>query len=157
MLKNNGTYEDDFVNYVKEVTGHQIFDFTDEKLNDLQEDFEVGKLANELSEKVCREYTEFIDDMKKRDAGYIIEMAYEIVWKDNINQFIENEPPCLSKKEYVALLSAKNTLNELYVGWLSNGELHTYDDIEVLLEDTAEDILVSTEREAKQQIPVSET
>ena len=136
----------DFVNYVKEVTGRQIADFTEEKLSDLREDFEIGKLANELSEKVCGEYSEFIEDIKPHDAGYIIEMAYEIVWKDNINQFIENEPPCLSKKQYVALISAKNTLNELYMGWLSNGELHTYDDIEILLEDTAGNILTSLER-----------
>lgn len=156
MLENIEPYDNDFVCYVKEVTGHQISELTDERISDLQEDFEVGKLANELSEKVCKEYTEFIDDMKKRDSDYIIEMAYEIVWKDNINQFIENEPPCLSKKEYVALLSAKNTLHELYVGWLSNGELHTYDDIEILLEDTAGDILVSMERETKQQLSASE-
>ncbi len=147
----------DFVNYVKEVTGQQISDCTAEKLNDLREDFEIGKLANELNEKVCREYTKFIEDMKTHDAGYIIEMAYEIVWKDNINQFIENEPPCLSKKQYVALISAKNTLNELYMGWLSNGELHTYDDIEILLEDTAGDILTAIERDAKQENPVVET
>ena len=147
----------DFVNYVKEVTGRQIADFTEEKLSDLREDFEIGKLANELSEKVCGEYSEFIEDIKTHDAGYIIEMAYEIVWKDNINQFIENEPPCLSKKQYVALISAKNTLNELYMGWLSNGEMHTYDDIEILLEDTAGDILTAIERDAKQENPVVET
>lgn len=157
MLNNNEPYDNDFVNYVKEVTDHQISELTDEKISDLKEDFEVGKLANELSEKVCKEYTEFIDDTKKHDAGYIIEMAYEIVWKDNINQFIENEPPCLSKKEYVALLSAKNTLHELYVSWLSNGELHTYDDIEVLLGYAAGDILVSMERESKQHFSVVET
>ena len=103
MVKNNEPYDNDFVNYVKEVTGQQISDLTDGKIDDLQDDFEVGKLANELSEKVCKEYTEFIDDMKKRNSDYIIEMAYEIVWKDNINQFIENEPPCISKKEDVAL------------------------------------------------------
>lgn len=147
----------DFVNYVKEVTGRQISDFTEDRLDNLREDFEVGSLANELSEKVCKEYTEFIEDMKTHDSGYIIEMAYEIVWKDNINQFIENESPCLSKKQYIALLSAKNTLDELYANWLSNGELHTYDDIEILLEDTAGDILASMEREAKQQVSASET
>ena len=156
MLKNIEPYDSDFVNYVKEVTDHQISELTDEKISDLQEDFEVGKLANELCEKVEKEYIEFIDDMKKRDSGYIIEMAYEIVWKDNINQFIENEPPCLSKKEYAALLSAKNTLNELYIGWLSNGELHTYDDIEILLEDTARDILATMERDEKQRLSDSE-
>lgn len=147
----------DFVNYVKEVTGQQISDLTVEKLDELQEEFEVNNFTNELSEKVGKEYTKFIDDMKRRDSDYIIEMAYEIVWKDNINQFIENEPPCLSNKEYVALLSAKNTLDELYADWLSNGELHTYGDVEILLEDTARDILVSIEREAQQQLSASET
>lgn len=95
--------------------------------------------------------------MKKHSSDYIIEAAYEIVWKDCINQFVENEPPYLSKKEYVALLSSKNTLDELYEGWLSNGELHTYDDIGALLDAVAGDILLSMENEAKPLTPVSES
>lgn len=108
---------------------------------------DIEQLSNDLCDKVNAEYTEFIKAMQKQSAGYIIEAAYEIVWKDNITQFIENEPFMLSKKQYAALLSAKNTLDEIYDEWLSNGDLHTYDDIAVTLEDTAGKILVSPDRE----------
>lgn len=108
---------------------------------------DIERLSNELCDKVNAEYTEFIEDMQKQSAEYIIEAAYEIVWKDNIAQFIENETLMLSKKQYAALLSAKNTLGEIYDEWLSNGELHTYDDIDITLADTAGKILVSLERE----------
>lgn len=108
---------------------------------------DIEQLSNDLCDKVNAEYTEFIEDMQKQSAGYIIEAAYEIMWKDNIAQFIENEPFTLSKKQYAALLSAKNTLDEIYDEWLSNGDLHTYDDIAVTLEDTAGKILVSLDRE----------
>lgn len=108
---------------------------------------DIEQLSNDLCDKVNAEYTEFIEAMQKQSAGYIIEAAYEIVWKDNIAQFIENEPFMLSKKQYAALLSAKNTLDEIYDEWLSNGDLHTYDDIAVTLEDTAGKILVSLDRE----------
>ncbi len=108
------------------------------------------RLLNNLCDKVTAEYVKFIEDMKKQSAEYIIDSAYEIVWKDNITQFIETESPMLSKKQYVALLSANNTLGEIYDEWLSNGELHTYDDIAVLLEDTAGKILVSLDRECEE-------
>lgn len=108
---------------------------------------DIERLSNDLCDKVNAEYTEFIEDMQKQSVEYIIEAAYEIVWKDNIAQFVENEPLMLSKKQYAALLSAKNTLDEIYDEWLSNGELHTYDDIDITLADTAGKILVSLDRE----------
>ncbi|MCM1060836.1 MAG: DUF3848 domain-containing protein [Eubacterium sp.] len=137
----------DFSNYVKEVTDSDISELPTEKLVKLYDDFEIGELSNELCNKVSAEYTEFIENMKKQSAEYLIEAAYEIVWKDNIAQFVENESPMLSKRQYVALLSATNTLNEVYDEWLSNGDLHTYDDIAITLEDTAGKLLVSLERE----------
>lgn len=108
---------------------------------------DIEQLSNDLCDKVNAEYTEFIENMQKQSAGYIIEASYEIVWKDNIAQFIENEPFMLSKKQYAALLSAKNTLDEIYDEWLSNGDLHTYDDIAITLEDATGKILVSPDRE----------
>lgn len=108
---------------------------------------DIEQLSIDLCDKVNAEYSEFIEDMQKQSAGYIIEAAYEIVWKDNIAQYIENEPLMLSPKQYVALLSVKNTLGRVYDEWLSNGDLHTYDDIAVTLEDAAGKILVSLERE----------
>ena len=78
-----------------------------------------------------------------------------LVWKAELRKEWFNQilfpQPCLSDKQYIALLSVKNTLDELYEGWLSNGELHTYDDIEILLEDTAGAILTSVERESEQE------
>lgn len=143
-------HQQDFCDYVKETTGNSISELTDKKINDLYNDFEVGRLSDELCEKVTREYDEFIKDMQQQPVAYVIEAAYEIVWKDNIAEFVENEPPMLSKEQYVALLSVNNTLDEIYNEWLSNGELHTYDDIAILLEDTAGKILVSLDREVEE-------
>lgn len=136
--------------YVKEVTNSDISGLTNDKLEKLYDDFELGELASDLCNKVNTEYVEFIENMKKQSTEYIIEAAYEIVWKDNITQFIETEPPMLSKKQHAALLFTKNALKEIYDEWISNGELHTYDDIAVLLEDTAGKILVSLSREFKE-------
>ena len=140
MQKN---YDNDFAYYVKEVTDKKISELTDEHLEKLFVEYEVGNLAIALYEKVKKEHAEFIADMKKREPNCIINAAYEIVWKQNITEFIENESPCLSKEQYAALLSAPNTLHELYCDWLSSGELYTYDDIETLLEDTAGAIIAS--------------
>ena len=136
-------YDYDFAYYVKDVTDKEITQLTDEHLAKLYSEYEVGNLACDLYEKVKKEYTEFIDNMRKQDADYLIRVAYEIVWKENIYQYIESESPCLSKEQYIALLSAPNTLHELYCDWLSSSELYTYDDIETLLEDTAGAIIAS--------------
>ena len=109
------------------------------------------KLATELCEKVKKEYTEFIDDVKKEDPDYIIKIAYAIVWKEYITQYIENESLYLSKEQYTALLSVKNTLDELYIEWLTSSELNVYDDIEILLENTADAILISSERNQQKE------
>lgn len=51
---------------------------------------------DDLSRKVNSEYEAFIDDMKTQPPEKIIEAAYEITWKDSINQFIANEDVMLS-------------------------------------------------------------
>lgn len=140
MQKN---YDNEFAYYVKEVTDKRISELTDEHFEKLYTEYEVGNLACDLYEKVKKEHAEFIANMKTQEPNYIINAAYEIVWKENIKEYIENEQPCLSKEQYTALLSAPNTLHELYCDWLSSGELYTYDDIETLLEDTAGDIIAS--------------
>ena len=101
------------------------------------------KLAEELCEKISREHDAFIDEMKKQSPEYIIKTAYEIVWKQNITDFVENERLYLSREQYNALLSVPNALDELYVEWFTSGELNTYNDIELLLEDTADAIIIS--------------
>ena len=139
-------YDHDFAYYVKDVTDKKISELTDEHLEKLYAEYEIGNLAVDLYEKVKKEHTEFTEDMKKRDPDYIIKAAYEIVWKQNIMEFIENESPCLSKEQYTALLSVQNTLHELYCEWLSSGELSSYSDIEILLKKVAETIIISIKR-----------
>ena len=107
-------------------------------------------LAKELCEKISREHDAFIDEMKKQSPEYIIKAAYEIVWKQNITDYIGSESLYLSRGQYNALLSVPNTLDELYVEWFTSGELSTYDNIEILLEDTADAIMTATEKESSQ-------
>ena len=103
-------------------------------------------LAKELCEKINRENDEFIDEMKKQPPEYIIKAAYEIVWKQNITDYTGSESLYLSREQYNALLSVTNALDELYVEWFTSGELNNYDDIELLLEDTADAIMTAMER-----------
>lgn len=141
----------DFREYTKEVYRDQISLLTGELFNDMRTYFERDKLSVALYDKVNAEYNEFISGMQKETVGVAIESAYEIVWKDNIAQYCENETPRLSQEQYAALLSADNTLNEVYWQWLSNGELHSYDDIEIVLKDTADVLSHSIARQQKKQ------
>lgn len=143
MQKN---YDYDFAYYVKDVTDKRISELTDEHLERLYAEYEISNLAVDLYEKVKKEHAAFIEDMKKQNPDYIIKAAYEVVWKQNIMEYIENEFSYLTKEQYTALLSVNNTLHELYCEWLNSGELCTYDDIEVLLKETAMAILISMER-----------
>lgn len=84
----------------------------------------------------------------------MIESAYEIVWKDNITQYLENNTPdmsVMSVNQYSALRTSKNTLDEIYEEWCSNGELHSYDDVGIAIEDTAKNIEFSFEREQRER------
>ena len=139
-------YDYDFAYYVKDVTNKRISELTHEHIEKLYAEYEIGNLACELCEKIKKEHDAFIKAMQIQDPDYIIKAAYEIVWKQNITEFIENESLHLTKEQYTALLSVQNTLHELYCEWLSSGELSSYSDIEILMEDTADTILISMER-----------
>lgn len=102
----------------------------------------IGDFIN----KVNIEYRNFIADMKTQPPERIIEAAYEITWKDSITQYIENENLRLSTKQLQALMSSNNSLDEIYEQWCQNGELHSYDDIQTALDDTANNIVLSLER-----------
>lgn len=98
---------------------------------------------DDLSRKVSAEYNAFVDDMKKQPPEVIIDAAYEITWKDAINLFVANEDVLLSQKQLQALLSSQNTLNKKFEEWIHNGELHTYSDLQIALDDTANNILTA--------------
>lgn len=57
----------------------------------------------------------------------------------------------MSDKEFDALMSSRNTLDEVYVEWCSNSELHGIDDIGLALEEAADNIQISIDREIAEQ------
>lgn len=113
------------------------------------------KSTEELSDLLCAkingEYGSFIANMQKQTIDVAIESAYEIVWKDNINEYCFNETPDLTPQQYIALLSSKNTLDEVYERILKDEYANSYDDIGIVLNDTADKILLSTEVTIKEQ------
>ncbi len=141
----------DFRNYIVDKMGDNISDLKGSDFAELRQGFEIEKLCNQLYSKVRAEYDTFITAMQKETTAVAIESAYEIVWKDNIVQYLENKTPDLSANQYSALMSSKNTLDEIYNEWCSNGELHSYDDVGIAIEDTAKNIEFSLEREQRER------
>ncbi|MCM1059766.1 MAG: DUF3848 domain-containing protein [Eubacterium sp.] len=112
-----------------------------------------NEMHTTLYEKVSAEYKDFIADIKKQNSVDIaIESAYEIVWKDNISQYLENENPDLSDEQYNALLSSKNTLDELYTRFLKEDGIDSYSDLGFTFEDTANRLIEITETERQAQM-----
>ena len=72
--------------------------------------------------------------------------------------YCEEYPINLTDKQFSALLSSKNTLDEVYREWCDNGEWHGLDDIGLALEETADRIQISIDRELaeKKAEPVPE-
>lgn len=141
----------DLRDYITNEMGEYLHDISGSVFDELCADFECVKLSDILYDKVKAEYDKFISDMRKEPVDVVIESAYEIVWKDNITQYLENENPDISQKQYAALMTSKNTLDEIYEEWCSNGELHSYDDIGTALECTANAISYSIEHNQKEQ------
>ena len=131
--------------------GDNISDLKGLDFAELRQGFETENLCNELYSKVRAEYDTFITAMQKETTAVAIESAYEIVWKDNIVQYLENKTPDLSVNQYSVLMSSKNTLDEIYEEWCSNGELYSYDDVGIAIEDTAKNIEFSLKREQRER------
>lgn len=141
----------DFRNYIIKEMDEDISDLTGADFAKLRQGYERENLAVALYDKVKSEYDKFISDMRKEPVGVVIESAYEIVWKDNITQYLENEIVDLSEKQFSALMTSKNTLDEIYEEWCSNGLLHSYDDVEIAIEDTARKREYSLEQQQKER------
>lgn len=112
--------------------------------SDYHEKYDNITLEEKLANKVGDEWKAFLDDMKKESPAVLIESAYEISTKDNIQTYITEENPDLSEKRISALLSRDNILEELYEEWNHNEFLNSYSDVEELLKLTADKILSST-------------
>lgn len=138
---------DNFKEYVEIEMCGRMSSISGEKLAELRGDFVRRKFEIQLYDKVQGEYDKFIDKMKKEPAEVIIESAYEIVSKENITMYCQKYNVNLSEKQFSALLSSKNILDEVYKQWCDNGEWHGLEDIGLALEETADRIQISIDRE----------
>ena len=140
-----------FRSRVELAMGVEISDLSGSTLSSLRNRYLQENRCIALSQKVNDEYKQFIADMKKEPAENIIQSAYEIVWKDNINMYCQEYNIDLSEKQFAALMSSKNTLDEVYREWCDNGEWHGLDDIGLALEETADRIQISIDRKNAEQ------
>lgn len=124
-------------------SGEAKSDFTAEKLMDRH----LAFLDTELSKKVNAEYKQFLANINTHPTDIIFKSAYEMTWKDSINEFITSEVLNLSEKQLYALMSSKNILDEIYEQWCQNGALDSYSDTEYSLQETADRILISREHD----------
>ena len=93
--------------------------------------------CNTLYEKIKSEHSQFISELKAKAANDIILSAYEIVTKNEIMMYCENENPDLTDEQFKFLLSRPALLDEVFEHWCSNGELTAYDDIIIALREVA--------------------
>lgn len=110
--------------------------------------FSMERYADKLVSKVADEYDSFIEDMKKRPAEEIIGSAYEIVIKEQIRMYMTEVPQVIPEQKTDALMSSRNTLNDIYEQWRSDDDFENTD-IEVIVENTADKIIAAKEREQK--------
>ena len=110
--------------------------------------FSMERYADKLVDKVAAEHKAFIEEMKKRPPGDIIGAAYEIVIKEQIKMFMTEVPQFIPEEKTDALMSSKNTLDEIYKEWRSD-DAFADTDIEVIVENTADKLIAAREREQR--------
>lgn len=137
--------------------------FKTEEQKEVTEEAPVTQPDEELSyqeqlfERVNEEYHTFISEIRQESADVLIQSAAAIVDKDRIRLYLKEFTPELTDEQYEALLSRKYPLDEIYEQWVKNGELNGLEDVGIALEETADRILISLEREQPAAPVIEET
>ena len=150
MVNEMMTYPDwkDFKAWFMRHTAIDRETLTSTGLSDQYRYFSMERYADKLVEKVAAEHTAFISDMKKRQSEEIIGSAYEIVIKEQIKAFMTEVPQIIHENKVDALMSSKNTLDDIYKEWLSD-DVFADTDIEIIVDNTADKLIAAKEREQK--------
>ncbi len=132
------------------LQGTNINNYSGNWLESMYNDFVLERNSVELYNKLNSEFKAFIEDVKHEPPDKIISSAYAIVTKEEIVNYCQENTPYLTPEQYSALMSSKNTLDDIFEQWCSNGELSGREDIEIALHETADRIQISLDREAKE-------
>ena len=147
FLLENEDYGDETFGIIIDKDRNVLVDEAWNGFSDYHEKYDNITPEEKLANKVEAEWKAFLDDMKKESPAVLIESAYEISTKDNIQTYITEENLDLSEKQINALLSSPNTLNDLYNDWSSDEYLNSYSDVAELLKLTADKINEAIDRE----------
>lgn len=127
----------------EEVISEPVADVPVEHIDDTAD----LSLSEQLKKRVNAELEAYIAEMKSRSFDEIIEAAYRVTACKQINEYITNEKPDLTEAQLSALLSMDNILDEIYLEWVKNDSAESYDDVLMVMQDRADRILLSQQRE----------
>lgn len=147
FLLENEEYGDETFGIIIDKDRNVLVDEAWNGFSDYHEKYDNITSEEKLANKVEAEWKAFLDNMKKETPAVLIESAYEISTKDNIQTYITEENLDLTEKQISALLSSPNTLNDLYDDWSSDEYLNSYSDVAELLKITADKINEAIDRE----------
>ena len=147
FLLENEDYGDETFGIIIDKDRNILVDEAWNGFSDYHEKYDNITPEEKLANKVEAEWKAFLDNMKKETPAVLIESAYEISTKDNIQTYITEENLDLTEKQISALLSSPNTLNDLYDDWSSDEYLNSYSDVAELLKITADKINEAIDRE----------
>ena len=147
FLLENEEYGDETFGIIIDKDRNVLVDEAWNGFSDYHEKYDNITPEEKLANKVEAEWKAFLDDMKNESPAVLIESAYEISTKDNIQTYITEENLDLSEKQINALLSSKNTLADLYDDWSSDEYLNSYSDVAELLKITAVKLSEAIDRE----------
>ena len=147
FLLENEDYGDETFGIIIDKDRNVLVDEAWNGFADYHEKYDNISTEKKLANKVGDEWKAFLEDMKKESPAVLIESAYEISTKDNIQTYITEENLELTEKQINALLSSPNTLNDLYDDWSSDEYLNSYSDVAELLKLTADKINEAIDRE----------
>lgn len=147
FLLENENYGDETFGIIIDKDRNVLVDEAWNGFSDYHEKYDNLTPEEKLANKVTAEWKAFLEDMKKESPAVLIESAYEISTKDNIQTYITEEKLSLTEKQINALLSSKNTLADLYDDWTSDEYLNSYSDVAELLALTADKINEAIDRE----------
>ena len=138
----------DFKDWFQKHQGIDRTALTGQELETQYRYFSMERYSDKLVDKVAAEHKAFIEDISKQKPEDIIGAAYEIVIKEQIKMFMTEVPQFIPEKKTDALMSSKNTLDEIYKEWRSD-DAFADTDIEVIVENTADKLIAAREREQK--------
>ena len=127
----------------EEVISESVADVPPEHFDDMAD----LSPSEQLKKRVNAELEAYIAEMKSRPFDEIIEAAYRVTVCKQIGEYITNEEPDLTEAQLSALLSMDNILDEIYLEWVKNDSAESYDDVLMVMQDRADRILLSQQRE----------